>query len=174
MIDADRAGANGLEVMVGKALMELADDFDADVDWSDGRSGYGDNSAYEACARRVREVADRLVPMIAIEWARMAALTERRADDTELAFERLRDAADKVGHQAACPVDPCDCWMAALIPLLDDRPQPVRWVQVAEHEQGSGADVWSVGVFIEAACSHVWLDRPESDTAVCELCGAEQ
>lgn len=49
-----------------------------------------------------------------------------------------------------------------------------RWEHVAEGVQGSGGDAWSVSVFIERDCAHEWLDRPESDTAVCELCGAER
>ena len=30
----------------------LAESFEEDVDWSSGRGDYGDNAAYEACARR--------------------------------------------------------------------------------------------------------------------------
>ena len=32
----------------------LAESFEEDVDWSSGRGDYGDNAAYEACARRAR------------------------------------------------------------------------------------------------------------------------
>lgn len=141
----------------------------------------------------------------ALEMARKADAAERRAEDTEAAFEQLRSAADKVGHQAACPVNPCDCWMRDLAPLLDyERPQ---WAKVAEVEQGKGGDTWTVAVFKEqprehvsdcacwppfdscshpahppcacdgcigAECDHQWIDRPESDTVVCDLCGAER
>ena len=136
-----------------------------------------------------------------LESARKAAEAEGRAEDTEVAFERLRAAADKVGHQAACPVNPCDCWMRDLAPLLDGgsdggvcpdcagewgRPMREgckrpwhhadewRWEQVAETTQGSGDDAWTVSVFQERDCDHQWLDRPESDTRVCELCAEEQ
>lgn len=56
----------------------------------------------------------------ALEMARKADLAERRAEDTEAELEQLRAAADKVGHQAVCPVEPCDCWMRDLAPLLPD------------------------------------------------------
>lgn len=35
-------------------LEEMADNFDASIDWSDGRNNYGDNEAYAACARDLR------------------------------------------------------------------------------------------------------------------------
>lgn len=35
-------------------LDELAASFDDSIDWSDGRSNYGDNEAYAACARQLR------------------------------------------------------------------------------------------------------------------------
>ena len=38
----------------------------------------------------------------------------------EAELARLKAAADLVGHQGACLVDPCDCWMADLAPLLED------------------------------------------------------
>lgn len=49
-----------------------------------------------------------------------------------------------------------------------------RWEQVAETTQGSGDDAWTVSVFQERGCDHEWLDRPESDTRVCELCAEER
>lgn len=137
----------------------------------------------------------------ALEMARKAEQAERRAEDTEVAFERLRSAADKVGHQAVCPVIVCDCWMRDLAPLLDggddsarcpdcaaEWGRPMRegcrrpwhhaderkWEQVAETTQGSGDDAWVVAVFEERGCGHQWIDRPESDTAVCDLCGEER
>lgn len=141
----------------------------------------------------------------ALEMARKAEQAERRAEGAEAELERLKAAADLVGHQAACLVDPCDCWMSDLAPLLDyERPQ---WAKVAEVEQGKGGDTWTVAVFKEqprehvsdcacwppfdscshpahppcacdgcigAECDHQWIDRPESDTVVCDLCGAER
>lgn len=117
-----------------------------------------------------------------------------RAEAAETQLSRLKAAADKVGHQAACPVDPCDCWMRDLAPFLAecascacgmdgdgqcpcgcDEPTGggVHWDLVAETVQGSGADAWAVSVFQERGCDHQWLDRPESDTRVCDICGAE-
>lgn len=135
-----------------------------------------------------------------LEMARKADAAERRAEDTEAAFEQLRSAADKVGHQAVCPVDPCGCWVRDLAPLLDggsdggvcpdcagEWGKPMRegckrpwhhadewqWEQVAETTQGSGDDAWAVSVFQERGCDHQWLDRPESDTRECLICGTE-
>lgn len=82
---------------------------------------------------------------------------ERQAEALDAELTLLRSAADKVGHQAACPVDPCDCWMRDLALLLDDKQRPDT---------------------NEAECSglcgeHHWLDRPESDTRECLICGTE-
>lgn len=49
-----------------------------------------------------------------------------------------------------------------------------EWERVSESVQGSGDDAWSVAVFRERACDHQWVDRPESDTMVCDLCGEER
>lgn len=140
----------------------------------------------------------------ALEMARKADQAERRAEDAEAAYERLRAAADLVGHQAACLVDPCDCWMYHLAPLLEyERPE---WVKVADDKRGIGGDAWQVTLYEEqhrpqasecacwppyescshpphppctcdgcigAACDHQWLDRPESDTRECLVCGTE-
>lgn len=159
--------------------------------------------ALERCEELKTSVAER--QRNALEMARKAEQAERRAEGAEADLERLKAAADLVGHQAACLVDPCDCWMSDLAPLLDyERPQ---WAKVAEVEQGDGADAWTVAVFKEqprehgsacacwppydsclhpahppcacdgcigAECDHQWIDRPESDTVVCDLCGAEQ
>lgn len=38
----------------------------------------------------------------------------------EAELTRLKAAADLVGHEGACMVDPCDCWMTDLAPLLED------------------------------------------------------
>lgn len=56
----------------------------------------------------------------AVEMARKADIAEARAEGAEAELERLKAAADLVGHQGACLVDPCDCWMADLAPLLED------------------------------------------------------
>lgn len=109
----------------------------------------------------------------ALEMARKADQAERRAEGAEAELERLKAAADLVGHQAACLVDPCDCWMSDLAPLLEyERPQ---WVKVAESEQGPEGDTWQVALYDEqpGPCDHEWLDRPESDTRECLICGME-
>lgn len=154
----------------------------------------------EACAQAAAEAQ-----WNALEMARKADQAERRAEGTEAELERLKAAADLVGHQAACLVDPCDCWMSDLAPLLDY--ERTQWAKVAEVEQGEGADTWTVAAFKEqprehasdcacwppydscshpahppcacdgcigAQCDHQWIDRPESDTVLCDLCGAER
>lgn len=135
----------------------------------------------EACAQAAAEAQ-----WNALEMSRRADIAERRAEEAEFHVEQLRDAraraeaelerlkaaADLVGHQAACLVDPCDCWMYHLAPLLEY--EPPRWAKVAEGKQGPEGDAWQVTLFEEAACDHQWLDRPESDTVACDLCGAER
>lgn len=37
------------------ALADLAASFQGSIDWSDGRNNYGDNEAYAACARDLRD-----------------------------------------------------------------------------------------------------------------------
>lgn len=109
-----------------------------------------------------------------LEMSRKAEQAERRAEDAEAELERLKAAADLVGHQAACLVDPCDCWMSDLAPLLEyERPQ---WVKVADSEQGPEGDTWQVALYEErpGPCDHQWLDRPESDTRECLVCGTER
>ncbi len=87
-------------------------------------------------ATRVAELQSK-----ALEMSRKAEQSERRAEGAEAEVERLQArgdrhyaafvgaearlarliaAADAVGHQAACLVDPCDCWMSDLAPLLED------------------------------------------------------
>ena len=39
-------------------LRELADSFRDSIDWSDGRNNYGDNEAYEQCARDLSQALD--------------------------------------------------------------------------------------------------------------------
>lgn len=166
---------------------------------------------YRAAFYRVLERCEELKTSVtehqwnALEMARKADQAERRAEGTEAELERLKAAADLVGHQAACLVDPCDCWMSDLAPLLDY--ERTQWAKVAEVEQGEGADTWTVAAFKEqprehasdcacwppydscshpahppcacdgcigAQCDHQWIDRPESDTVLCDLCGAER
>lgn len=85
----------------------------------------------------------------ALEMSRKAEQSERRAEDTEAEIERLRAAL--VGHLAECHCSPpyADC------------PHPP-------------CDCWVCTVLPLEDCSHEWIGRPESDTATCDLCGAEE
>lgn len=117
----------------------------------------GDDEEAPAALKARAEVAESYVAEFRAAWksaVTRTGLAEDRADRAESDLARLRSAADKVGHQAVCPVDPCDCWMHDLAPLLDDDPED------------------------QAGCSglcgdHQWLDRPESDARECLICGTE-
>ena len=52
--ERDKARAEVDRLRAG--LEALAESFEEDVDWSSGRGDYGDNAAYEACARRARDL----------------------------------------------------------------------------------------------------------------------
>lgn len=41
-------------------VLALADEFDSNVDWSNGRSNYGDNAAWESAARQLRAAVEAL------------------------------------------------------------------------------------------------------------------
>lgn len=41
---------------VQESLADLADDFESNIDWSSGRSSYGDNAAWESSAGQVRQL----------------------------------------------------------------------------------------------------------------------
>lgn len=52
---ADRAEAERDAALAKVArAAELIEDFESDIDWSNGRSDYGDNAAYDSCAQRLR------------------------------------------------------------------------------------------------------------------------
>jgi hypothetical protein len=116
-------------------------------------------------------------------------LTESR-DRAERALDRLQAAADRVGHQAACLVDPCDCWMRDLAPLLNhDTAIPAPCLGCSEdgrpgqHARDCAYLAWLSTVIIPARSDapeclglcgeHHWLDRPESDTRECLICGVD-
>lgn len=102
---------------------------------------------YRAAFHRVLERCEELKTQLAehqwnaLEMARRAGIAENERDaalaeverlrgenqrhyaafvGAEAGLTRLKAAADLVGHQGACLVDPCDCWMADLAPLLED------------------------------------------------------
>jgi hypothetical protein len=109
-------------------------------------------------------VAD-LVPVVAqivaeyqyaaVEMARKADIAESRAEEAEYHAEQLRDARDSAerlldGWVQDGPDDPA-------IHLL------IRRVREA----------LDVGKHSGNECDHDWLDRPESDTRECLICGIE-
>lgn len=84
----------------------------------------------------------------AMEMAQKADLAEGRAEGAEAAIERARDVLDGWEHDG--PDDPA-------LHLLIRR--------VRETLDGEPTD---------DDCEHHWLDRPESDTCECLICGVEK
>lgn len=121
----------------------------------------------------------------AVEMARKANQAERRAEEAEFHVEQLRDERDSaerlIDSRAGSGCIHGDCVLLPTRPptyrcgecgaTFNHRPE---WVKVTESEQGAGDDTWQVAVYQERGCEHQWLDRPESDTRVCELCGEER
>lgn len=103
-----------------------------------------------------------------------AGIAADRAEAAEVELARLKSAAERVGHQAVCPVNPCDCWMRDLAPLLDDE----GFVSTCGCGCGVDGDGMCPCGCDEPECpglcgEHHWLDRPESDTRECLICGTE-
>ena len=73
--------------------------------------------------------------------------------------ERMREWM----RESSCP----GCGKAGVVVGLDSVLRETR-PAVRPHACGVG------GPGSEIECQHEWLDRPESDTRVCELCGEER
>lgn len=78
---------------LAEALTALADEFASNVDWSNGRSNYGDNEAWESAARQVRELADALADLLA-------------ARDRRVRGEALREELLAIRTHNLAPVTP--------------------------------------------------------------------
>ena len=110
----------------------------------------------EACAQAVAE---------SIEMSRKAEQAERRAEDAEAEVERLKGATARRS-----------CGGSGLYP--NEVPGVgTEWVgcpgcewcgQADGHENGC-----RLGLGPDETCDHQWLDRPESDTRECLVCGTE-
>jgi hypothetical protein len=104
-----------------EALAELADDFASNVDWSNGRSNYGDNEAWESAARQVRALlAER--PATPAERCPTCGPGYRYGDDgcRHTPAEEVAEVA--VGEREKCPNAPdgwCGCKASGgLCPVL--------------------------------------------------------
>lgn len=100
----------------------------------------------------------------ALEMARKADAAERRAEEAEYHVEQLRDARDRAERRNERAEALIDSWehdapghsnpifIGRLREVLRRDPAPVR---------------------LRDECAHEWLDRPESDTRECLICGTE-
>jgi hypothetical protein len=111
-----------------------------------------------AAAKRVAEFQ-----WNALEMARKADLAERRAEDAEAEVEALRDVLAEVRRvfDLQCPPMLPDAYVDAGAWMAHS-----WWNTVLGHVlKRTDREVGD--------CRHEWLDRPESDTRECILCGTE-
>lgn len=101
----------------------------------------------------------------ALEMARKADLAERRAEEAEFHVEQLRDARDSAERRIERTERLIDSWERD----APDHSNPVFIGRLRETLQRDPAPVRLRG----EECEHHWLDRPESDTRECLICGTE-
>ena len=100
----------------------LAEGFVSEIDWSDGRNHYGDNEAWEAAARRVREV--------------IAAHTPDAATDRASGLQAGPDAASGVAQRPepdAGDVDALADWLGGQVEagnVTDYTDEQTTWIEV--------------------------------------------
>lgn len=99
----------------------------------------------------------------ALEMARKADLAERRAEEAEYHVEQLRDARDAAERKVERAERLLDGWEH------DGPADPAMHLLIQRvREALNGADMC-----LNEPCEHQWLDRPESDTRECLICGEE-
>lgn len=104
----------------------------------------------------------------ALEMARKADQAESRAEGAEAEVERLREVISEVRavFDLQCPPMPSERYM-----------DQGAWVAHSWWNKVLGNILRRVELMDElntsGTCSHDWLDRPESDTRECLLCGTE-
>jgi hypothetical protein len=101
----------------------------------------------------------------ALEMARKADIAESRAEEAEYHVEQLRDARDSAERRLERAERLIDSWEHD----APDHSNPVFIGRLRECLRRAPASVRLRG----EGCDHDWLDRPESDTRECLLCGAE-
>lgn len=99
----------------------------------------------------------------ALEMARKADAAERRAEEAEYHVEQLRDARDSAERRIERAERLIDSWEHD----APDHSNPVFIGRLRETLRRDPAPVRLRG------CDHEWLDRPESDTRACLICGTE-
>jgi hypothetical protein len=113
----------------------------------------------------------------ALEMARKADIAERRAEEAEHHVEQLRDARDAVeagnrGLIATCEaagakIQALEAAIAAGCAVAD------RHEHMARVEHLRRCPICNRRFTHAQDCDHDWLDRPESDTRECLICGTE-
>lgn len=101
----------------------------------------------------------------AVEMARKADLAERRAEEAEYHVEQLRDARDAAERRIERTERLIDSWER-------DAPDHSNPVFIGRLRECLRSDPAPVRLRNET-CDHQWLDRPESDTRECLICGTE-
>lgn len=117
-----------------------------------------------------------------LEMARKADLAERRAEEAEYHVEQLRDARDRAERRIERACEVLDGWE-------HDGPKGYQFhlliLRVREALDGAGRACRRCGCGVDGdgqcpcgcdepnECDHEWLDRPESDTRECLICGTE-
>lgn len=102
----------------------------------------------------------------ALEMARKAYQAERRAEEAEFHVEQLRDARDSAERRIERAERLIDSWERD----APDHSNPVFIGRLRECLQRDSVPVRLRGA---EACEHHWLDRPESDSRECLICGVE-
>ena len=116
-----------------------------------------------AAAKRVSEFQ-----WNALEMARKADIAERRAEDAETEVERLRAVLAEVRRvfDLQCPPMLPDAYVDGGAWMAHS-----WWNTVLGHVLNRTDREHLVGEMGE--CQHEWLDRPESDTRECLICGVD-
>jgi hypothetical protein len=98
----------------------------------------------------------------AVEMARKADIAESRAEEAEYHAEQLRDARDSAERRIERVERLLDGW------VQDGPDDPAIHLLIRRVREAL-----DVGKHSGNECDHDWLDRPESDTRECLICGIE-
>lgn len=131
---------------------------------------------------------DGFTPLVSesVENARKAEQAERRAEEAEYHIEQLREARDSAERRAerieARAVELATERDAALVRIA----RAERLIDSWEHDAPDHSNPVFIGRLRECLrrdpvpirlrgdeCNHQWLDRPESDSRECLICGTE-
>lgn len=137
----------------------------------DGFTPLVSDADYRAAFYRVMERCEELKTSVAehqwnaLEMARKADQAERRAEEAEFHVEQLRDALGSAERRIERTERLIDSWER-------DAPDHSNPTFIGRLRESLRCDPAPVRLRIDE-CDHDWLDRPESDTRECLICGAE-